>query len=319
MTRLSLDLLGTFHATLDGQAISSFRSNKVRALLAYLAVEAGRSHSRASLAALFWPESSDQDAFRNLRVTLHRLRRALDDAAAGAGDRTLQATGSQIQINREAVTLDVAVFVDRLAEVSAHGHTAPDLCPLCVERLEQAVALYGGELLAGFELGDAPQFEEWLLVERERLRRLCLWAVGSLAAAYEQHGELERALDFARRELALDTYREESYRRMMRLLALSGRRSEAIACYLDCQRVLADELGIEPDDETTALAERIRAGDAAQSQPLPIRLINFPTLFTPLVGRETELQAIRGETPGSWLSPADPDRTGRRGQNTPCH
>ncbi len=318
MTRLSLDLLGTFSATLDGHAIGSFRSNKVRALLAYLAVEAGRPHSRASLAALFWPESSDQDALRNLRVTLHRLRRALDDAAAGAGDRALQIVGSQIQLDREVVTLDVAVFLDRLEEVSAHGHTSSDLCALCVERLEQAVVLYGGELLAGFELVDAPPFEEWVLVERERLRRLCLWALGTLALAYEQQGELEQALALARRELALDSYREESYRRIMRLLALSGKRSEAIACFMECQRVLVDELGIEPDAETIALGERIRAGDVSPSPHSPVRLVNFPTLFTPLVGRETELLAIGDRLLRSRMSPVDPGRSGRCGEDAPC-
>ncbi|MCB0245774.1 MAG: winged helix-turn-helix domain-containing protein, partial [Anaerolineae bacterium] len=84
MTRLSLELLGTFAATFDGHAVSRFRSSKARALLAYLAVEANRAHSRSSLAALLWPESSEQDAYRNLRVTLHRLRRALDDIAPDA-------------------------------------------------------------------------------------------------------------------------------------------------------------------------------------------------------------------------------------------
>lgn len=294
VTRLSLNLLGTFAATLDGRAVSSFRSNKVRALLAFLAVESARSHSRASLAALLWPERSDQDASRNLRVTMHRLRRALDDTAASAGGQTLQTIGSQVQINRNGLTLDVIVFTGHLEEVSAHGHSLPALCPDCLERLEQAVALYQGELLAGFELRDAPLFEEWLFVERERLRRQCLWAVSSLAAAYEQLGKLDRALGYAARELAFDSYREEAYRRMMRLLALNGRRSEAIACYLSCRRVLADELGIEPDDETNALVERIRTGDLTQSQHAPIRLVNFPTLFTSLVGREAELRAIRG-------------------------
>ena len=303
MTRLSLELLGTFAATFDGHAVSRFRSSKARALLAYLAVEANRAHSRSSLATLLWPESSEQDAYRNLRVTLHRLRRALDDIAPDAGDEILQIGGGHVQIDHSALTLDVAEFRNLLDAVSAHGHTSPDLCRVCIERLRQAASLYRGDLLAGFDLANAPLFEEWLVVEKERLQRLCLWTVSSLASVYEHQKDLTKALEFAHRELALDPYREESYRRVMRLLTLSGRRSEAIACYLDCQRVLGDELGIEPDEETIALVNRIRSGDVAPSQHSPVRLVNFPTMFTPLVGREAELHAIseRLSDPGCRL------------------
>lgn len=293
MKRLSLHLLGTLSVDLDGQVVTGFRSNKVRALLAYLAIESERSHSRHSLAALFWPESPDQAASRNLRLTLHRLRRTLNEATAGAGDLAFHLAGNRVQINRDVLTLDVATFLDGLAAVNAHGHIQTDLCLDCLDQLELAVTLYQGELMAGFELGDAPQFEEWLLVERERLKRLCLWVVSSLAAAYEQRQELDKALNFATRELEIDSYREDGYRRVMRLLALDNRRNEAIGCYMTCRRVLAEELGIEPDEQTTALYNRIRAGDIAQPQTKPTRLINFPAQFTPLVGRKAELKTIR--------------------------
>ena len=79
MPHLQLTLLGAFQATLDGQPVVGFESNKVRALLAYLAVEADRPHPRATLAGLLWPERPDCDALANLRYALSNLRQAIGD------------------------------------------------------------------------------------------------------------------------------------------------------------------------------------------------------------------------------------------------
>lgn len=290
---LTIDLLGTFSVALNGQAIHGFRSSKERALLAYLVLEADRAHARGVLAALLWSETSNQTAANNLRLTFHRLRRNLDAAAAGAGNEVLGANHLQIWIKKDGVALDATDFQMQLAEVREHGHALPDLCQTCAQRLERAVALYRGDLLAGFALADAPMFEEWLLVERERLRRECIWALHTLTTAYERQGDFDRALTLASRQVEMDPYREEAYRLKMRILASQDRRSEAVACYLACKRTLSDELGIAPDAETTALFDRILSGDALAATPTSIRIANFPTQFTPLVGRESELQAIR--------------------------
>jgi len=71
MPHLSIALLGTIHVTLDGEPVTDFKSDKVRALLAYLAVEADRTHRRDALAGLLWPEQSNRDARSNLRYTLY--------------------------------------------------------------------------------------------------------------------------------------------------------------------------------------------------------------------------------------------------------
>jgi hypothetical protein len=82
MAHLSLSLLGPFQVTLDGQAVTGFKSNKVRALLAYLAVEAHRPHRREVLAGLLWPDWPDRDALSNLRYALSDLRRVISDRTA---------------------------------------------------------------------------------------------------------------------------------------------------------------------------------------------------------------------------------------------
>lgn len=293
MTHLVLDLFGTFAATVGGRAVDGFRSNKTRGLLAYLALEAGRAHARSSLAALFWPEIPDQAAAKNLRLTLHRLRAALDDAAAGTADALLFTPRGQIQLNAAALTLDVAQFTAALAAVNAHSHADARLCPACRQRLEQAAALARGELLAGFGLEDAPPFEEWLLMQRERLAHQHIVALHTLAAACQALGNHPRAYLYAARQIELDPFRETAYRQAMAALAASGQRSEALARYQTCVRVLAEELGIEPDAETTALYQRISRGELSQPAPVALPTAGFPAQLAPFVGREAELEAIR--------------------------
>ena len=77
MSRLTLSVLGTFQASLDGKPLTGFASNKVRALLAYLAVEAERPLSREALSTLLWPDWPQQKALYYLRNTLSDLRRIL--------------------------------------------------------------------------------------------------------------------------------------------------------------------------------------------------------------------------------------------------
>ena len=115
MAHLSLSLLGPFQVTLDGQPVTSFKSNKVRALLAYLAVEADRPHRREVLAGLLWPDWPDRDALSNLRYALSNLRRVI-------GDRTaeppfLLITRDTLQFNTASDhSLDVADFERQIAD-----------------------------------------------------------------------------------------------------------------------------------------------------------------------------------------------------------
>ena len=82
MAHLSLSLLGPFRVTLDGEPVTDFESTKVRALLAYLAVEADRTHRRDVLAGLLWPDWPDRDALSNLRYALSNLRQVIGDRTA---------------------------------------------------------------------------------------------------------------------------------------------------------------------------------------------------------------------------------------------
>jgi WD40 repeat protein/DNA-binding SARP family transcriptional activator len=269
MACLSLSLLGTFQVTLAGKPVTAFGYDKVQALLVYLAVEADHPHRRETLAGLLWPELPEPDAHHNLSQALFRLRRAI-------GDR--QATPPFLIITRQALQfnpasdycLDVTGFTRLLAVCQAHDHPRLAACDACLERLAGALALYQGDFLAGFSAGDGLAFEEWTLLQRERLGRLADETLGHLAGAYGERGEYQQALAYAWRRVELDPWREDACRSLMRLLALSGERETALAQYAAFQGRLAVELGMQPALETQRLAELIRAGEVPGVPSLPL-------------------------------------------------
>jgi len=289
MARLCVFLLGPFEATLDGEPIAAFKTDKARALLAYLALEAEHPHRRGRLAGLLWPDQPESEARHNLAQALHRLRTAIGDRTADPPFLTI--TRQTIGLAPAGDTwLDVAAFRDALSACRAHRHTRIETCDACAERLEAAVALYRGELLAGFTLNSA-LYEEWLVVEREELHRGALEALHTLARYQEVRGAYERAVAYGQRQIELEGWRESAHRQVMRGLALSGDRAGALAQYEACRRLLAEELGVEPDAETTQLYERIR--DGAELRPLSaLPRHNLPAQLTPLVGREDALSEI---------------------------
>ncbi|NIN64528.1 MAG: hypothetical protein GTO63_07465 [Anaerolineae bacterium] len=256
MALLSLSLLGPLQVTLDGKPVTGFKSDKVRALLAYLAVEAEQPHHREVLAGLLWPEWPHREARRSLRDALSNLRRAIGDH--DATPPFLLITRETLQFNTDSEHWsDVAAFRDLTG--------FQDL-----SSLEQAVALYRGGFLEGFSIGDAAPFEEWALLKREQLTRQMLQTLDGLAAIHEQQGEYEQAQSYARRQVQLEPWNEEAHRQLMRLLALGGQRSAALAQYQTCSRLLADELGVEPERDTVALFESIRDGTLLRAAPVSL-------------------------------------------------
>jgi len=251
MAHLSLSLLGPFQVALDGQPVTGFKSNKVRALLAYLAVEADKPHRRESLAGLLWPDWPDRDALSNLRYALSDLRGAI-------GDRTteppfLLISRDSIQFNSASdYKLDVVEFIEAANEYKN--------LPTFLAKLEKAVDLYQGSFLEGFSLEDSSVFEEWTLLTRERLARQASSMFHALAESYEQREDYLQAQSFTWRQLELEPWDEVAHQRLMRILAHSGQRSAALAQYETCRQVLADELGVEPAEETVAIYEQIRSG-----------------------------------------------------------
>lgn len=245
---IELRILGTVDLRRDdgGTIQSVVVQPKRMALLAYLAAATPRGpHRRDTLLGLLWPEMDAERGRGALSKALHHLRSSL-------GPEALVSRGEEVvELDRSRVWSDVAAFDAALeAGEGAAGE------------LERGLGLYGGDLLHGFFLSDAPEFERWLDGERDRLRTRAATAAGVLAERSRQAGDPAAAVSWARRALELSPGEEPALRRLMELLDQAGDRAGALRSYDDFAAWLREELEVEPAPETAELAERIRAREA---------------------------------------------------------
>lgn len=298
MPRLVISTLGTLVVTIDDRPATGFVSSKVRALLAYLAVEADRSHSRDVIAELLWPNQTGQTARNSLRQALANLRHVIADHSAEPP--FLNVSKNYIQFNTASdIWLDVAQFNRLLIPCERSLHSSATSCHACVERMNTAINLYRGSFLDQFWAVDSAPFEEWVTTLSERYHRLAVETLERLVAYHEERSLLVDALAYARRQVMLDPCRESGHRSLMRLLAKSGQRSAALAQYQTCLRILEQELGVEPDTATVELYEQIRSETAASKLILPgsdldplLKAPNLPATTNSFIGRKQELAVL---------------------------
>jgi predicted ATPase/DNA-binding SARP family transcriptional activator len=297
MERLSVALFGPPQVMRAGRPLAGFESNKVWALLAYLLVEADRPHQRDALAGLLWPNQPDPVARHNLRQALANLRQVIGDAQAAPP--FLLITRATIQFNTASTyDLDVSTLTAALDACARHSHQQPDACAICARQRRQAVALYRGSFLDQFFVHDSVTFDEWIFLKREYFQQRVIDALELLVGYYQRRGEYADAMNMARRLLELDPLSEAAQRNLMRLLAISGQRSAALAQYERCRRMLQEELGIEPEAETIALYQRISDGTLSTrdlpalstSALQPARDLPMPS--SPLIGRAATLAML---------------------------
>jgi DNA-binding SARP family transcriptional activator len=281
MAHLNLSLFGGFQARIGGQRLA-LPTRKAEALLAYLAVRPGRAHLRDKLAGVFWSSAGRDQARHSLRQALSSLRGALSSIRG----EILLVEGERVALGPSVADVDVLEF-ERLA--------AQDT----LEALEQAVTVYGGDLLEGVHISEEP-FENWLLAERARLREAVVTMLPRLVTHHVKSNAFESAIQTAARLLALDPLREETHRTLMRLYARQGRLGDALRQYQTCVAVLQRELGVEPAEETRRAYREIvpkrqftRRPSDGQSRPAPRRGVPGPATSPRLIGRQVELAELR--------------------------
>jgi predicted ATPase/DNA-binding SARP family transcriptional activator len=281
MGRIQLYLLGTVRAERDGTVVQGFESRKALALLCYLALR-GQPQTRAHLAELFWEGKSEERGRGNLNRVLHNLAQILPGALVTSRQTVGVATDDQLWI-------DTSVF----EALVARGD--PD-------SLARAAELYRGDLMAELQLDDCSDFEQWLDGAREHWRQQQTGLLQRLIAYHQQRGTPGEGLPWATRLLQLDPWDEFAHRSMMELLYQSGQTQAALAQFETCRRVLKEELGVEPEDETLELYERIRSGPPHHPQGVsalfeqvalaPVRHTSLPTPTTSFVDRQAELALL---------------------------
>lgn len=251
MGKLRINLFGRLRVTDGDGAVISVPGKKPQALLAYLALNAGKPQSRDHLAALLWGERFDEQARQSLRQGISKLRKALGDGSP----EVLVTDGDGVMLNTDAADIDTADF-ERLA--------AEDT----LDTLARAAGLYGGGLLDGLEVREKA-FEDWIGAERLRLGDLAQDVLAKLTRHQAEMGDAAQAIETAKRLVGLDSLNEDGHRLLMRLYAGSGRRAQALKQFQALADALDRELGTDPDPETRKLLDEIQSQDSAAVPPAP--------------------------------------------------
>ena len=272
-TDLNIRFFGGLEVERDGETVQGFRSQKIASLLAYLAYHQERAHPRGVLLEAFWPEVDAEKAYASLRQAVYQLRRLLGKEAILTRDRA-------IRLNPD---IECRCDVDEFRGLLEEARFAPE-----AERAhlrEQAVTLYRGRFLDGF-------YEDWVLVEAERLQDAYLEALEGLLEHHRARGRYARALEYGRRALELAPLHEDLHRDAMELYGALGRRDAALKQYEACRRLLGEELGVEPGPEIEALRRRIASGEELriEIEREPLHLV--PSPLTSFVGRQGEVREL---------------------------
>src|SRR5918993_2246962 len=285
-------LLGGFGVWVGSRAVGegAWHLRKAKSLLKLLALAPGHRLQREQVMDLLWPHLDKRAASNNLRGSLHAARTALASDPVAAS-RYLASKEERIELCPEVeLWVDVEAFEE--AARAARRSREP-------AAYRAALELYGGELLP------EDRYEEWAERRRGELRRNYLALLFELAGAYEERAEYDSAIEVLRKVVAEEPTSEEAHAGLMRLHALSGRKSEALAQYVQLEKILLRELGTEPAASSCALREEIAAGrfPLLETQSLGSELKkspeaakhNLPTPRTSFVGREREIVESKRE------------------------
>ena len=300
MGLLRLAVLGSPEVLHDGSHLT-FSLRKAEALLLYLAVEKGL-HSRGQLAPLLWPDSEPPIARKALRNALALLRRLLADHDASPVQHThLLISGELLGLDPQApleLDLDVGQRVWNEIQRPPMPLTQEQRADL-IAQVQYALTLVRGPFLDGFWLGESASFDEWVAQQRQQWQVRLPVLFDRLSSWQEEVGELEQARVTLTRWMALDPLAEEASRRLMRIHLALGDPTAALRVYATCRARLAEGLRVKPSEETTALAEHIRAtsarhgGSPARPAAPPER--RLPDEFVaPLTGRQTPFSQLVG-------------------------
>jgi DNA-binding SARP family transcriptional activator/predicted ATPase len=293
-------LFGTPRIEENGELVKIPRKKSV-ALLAYLVITQ-LPHHRDELASLLYPALDQSHSRSNLRRDIFDLKSALAD-----GILLLEQDQLGLQPSAQ-YWVDVLEFLSQVGQVDLHhqpsqpGAPKP-LCADCQARLAKAVELYSNDFMVGFTVSDSREFEDWQFFQSEHLRKKFADSLEQLVSWHSERGEYNLAIDYARRWVSVDALNEIAQQQLMRLYAWSGQHAASLRQYSELKKMLHQELGVEPERETSALFEAIRQHQieprrpaisptaALSSTPVIPSLIqhNLPIPDGPLFGRNIEL------------------------------
>ncbi|MBN1811604.1 MAG: tetratricopeptide repeat protein [Anaerolineae bacterium] len=236
---LKIYALGEGQVVCDGHVLSSsdWQAAMAKELFFYILLNAPLE--RDVIGVVFWPDLPPKKMSNSFHTTLHRIRRAV-------GSQTVVVKEGLYRLGDVEYWFDVEEFESLIARarlLPPHDWQAEDLW-------RRALALYRGDFL--------PEVERiWCISKREALREMYIEALIGMGRCHEARRDFEGAVAWYRRALEMDELREDIHCLIMRCYVEAGQRSKALAQYRHCEKILREELGLEPSLETRRLYEHI--------------------------------------------------------------
>ncbi len=281
---LKITSFGGLNVVRGATSVERFITRKVDALLVYLACNP-REHPREVLGEMLWDDLSQERTMANLRTVLSNLQAQLAPY--------LLVTRQTIAMNPDSsYWVDANELDAALDSAEEHWKRHGRFTRTLVSRTERALELYRGSFLEGFHLREARGFEGWMLLEQERYRTRVIEMYRRLTDQALQSEWYEEGIGYARHMIELDSLSEEAARLLMRLLVRTGQRGAAFAQYELLTKNLADELGVEPEAETSDLYAQIQAGEIDIAPAAPATPHNLPNPATSFIERPADLDDI---------------------------
>ncbi len=230
-----------------GLEIEKWKRKQALKLLKYLITHRGHAIPRERLVECLWPDVDEHHGRDRLKVTLYYLRNQL--RKAGISDEIIETINHTYLLRADKIWLDADIFELTISEGSFL--TERKNWKEAIRSFDQVQHLYRGEYL------EEEIYEDWCAEERERLRELYLDMLAKMAQCYAELNLFSKAVQVCRRALACEACREYFHRALMIHLTQAGQRDQAISHYKNCQKILLQELGVEPMVETKAIYKQI--------------------------------------------------------------
>lgn len=251
MSLLKVFLFGKFQVKLADVAIAGFEARKVQELFCYLLLNRTCPQPREVLADALWGDMPASKPRNYLRKALWQLQSALNTNQLLGCPPLIQVEADWIQLNDESnLRLDIALFEQ--AYLQTKGLSGQQLDSRLAQLLCWAAQLYQGPLLNGW-------YMDWCIYARERFQFMYLSILDKLMDYFEGQQDFESGIQFGFSALSYEPAREDTHRRIMRMLYCSGHRTEALRQYQRCVEALETELAVKPTAWTVDLYNQIRA------------------------------------------------------------
>jgi DNA-binding SARP family transcriptional activator len=243
---LQVHFFGHFELVCDSELMSLGRNGKALTILKYLLANRGRPVSQDHLMGWLWPDSNLKKARWSLNSAIHSLRKLLGRSPYSADVNYVLLEEGYYRLSPEVrVSTDVEEF-DARYERGRHLQRTGEAAQASIE-YEKAIELYRGDYLV------EDLYEDWTMVERERLTNAYVDMLDRLAVHYLQNGQLRESVECCYRVLEKDRCHEDSYRLLIRCYSRMGQLSSAMRQYRMCEQILEQEYGTSPSPETRSL------------------------------------------------------------------